>query len=212
MGNYNSTEEIKSGATNTPDSVQEIKPQIQIINKPSIPTHKSTKEWSENDYLNDLLGEEFLRSLPVISIQNGSTDYLDRVKEEDFVDDSGNTVSLVKGVDCHGRHFVSMRLDTSRLADKDTDGGEFIHERFIYTIFRRYTDLDSVWVICKSHYSQGESYVVEYALDCSTVIRENTRKNLQKLFTDYQSGNNGVSFEYRDWSGEEPKVLNIKFY
>jgi len=164
----------------------EVPPIFKAKFFPSVP------KWGRSpDFLLDIFGSELLEAMPVTGISNGTTDYLDQVREEDFRDDMGNPVSLIKGIDGFSRHFVSLKIKTIDVANGNTCD-------FIYTLFRRYTPEDSIWVLCKSHYSKSSDMnLMQNLLDFDTTVTPSLKQRLAELARSH----NGVVLPYNlyDW-------------
>lgn len=92
--------------------------------------------------LSPSFGEELLKTMPIIKITSGMTDYLDLVKPEEL---KGNTFGC--GIGPFNRSFVTMKV---KVEDKET--GKILQDA-VYTLFERYTGDHKFWVICISHNS-----------------------------------------------------------
>jgi hypothetical protein len=161
--------------------------------------------WDHHLYLSSLFGDDVLESIPTVGIANGSTDYLDIVKPSDFVD----MTHMVKGKDQFRRHFVSIGLQIT-----DTESG--VAEYFIYTIFRRYTDSNSCWVMCKSHYSESSSYIVNKLFDYDMILSQGTMGLLKRLIDDHFDKAQGVVVNDESYDYAERKKMKktyvVRFY
>ena len=116
--------------------------------------------------LDYLIEREMLARLPVLSVRNGTTDYIDIIDNETMVDDEGKTVCLGVFTDKFRRCGACMHVEVTDIATKK------ITENALYTIFNRYSDTPNPWVMCISHY-----YPSEHAYDGMTladIIRANT--------------------------------------
>lgn len=188
----------------------EVKEQIRAINffnevfqPAALP--RSQPKWSPNDYLEGLLGKELLDNIPTIGITSGSTDYLDLVKPNDFVDSNGNNTFMAKGICPFGRHFVTFGLELTNVETQEK-------KKYIYTVFRRYTSADSSYVICKSHFSSSsDGQLLESVLNISTLVTTNVYNTLKKLFDNFKSGNSGIDFEYEDTADNTKMKCTVKF-
>ena len=161
--------------------------------------------WDHHSYLSSLFGDNVLESIPTVGIANGSTGYLDIVKPSDFV----GLAHMVKGKDQFQRHFVSIGLQIT-----DTESG--VAEHFIYTIFRRYTDSNSCWVMCKSHYSESSSYIVNNLFDYDMILSQGALTLLKRLIDDHYDKAQGIvldneSYDYVE-SKKTKKTYIIRFY
>jgi hypothetical protein len=147
-----------------------VPPIFKARSNPSVP------RWDRSpDFLLGIFDSDVLERMPVTGISNGATDYLDQVKEEDFRDAMGNPVSSIKGIDGFQRHFVSLKIKTVDVADGTA------HD-FIYTLFRRYTPDNSIWVLCKSHYSKSRDMnLVQSLLDFDTIVTPSLQRRLAEL-------------------------------
>lgn len=90
---------------------------------------------NENNIYNPLVVQAFggvyaLEKYPVHDLGNrmGHTGYIDILRPDDL------SSPIVKGVDCYGRPFVSVRVQNKN-----------DNSRYVFTIFRRYTSPDSLW-------------------------------------------------------------------
>jgi hypothetical protein len=169
-----------------------------------LPTSK--KNWTSHEYLSDIIGDDILNSAPVIEITSGGTDYLDLVKPTDFVDSKGLPVCIIKGLDPFKRHYVSFG---AQLTTINTNGEQLENEYYIYTIFRRYTDHSSFWVMCKSHYSKSRGLKVDEVLDCSTSIGESGREKVKELFDAYKNNNKGIKGLYSVFDMEQKEYVKV---
>lgn len=85
------------------------------------------------------------RTLPAISVRNGTTDYIDMVSDFDlYAQDSKEPLAVGVFKDCFGRSGFAMRVTVT---DAKTDE---VRERCIYTVFQRYTG-GRMLVMCRSH-------------------------------------------------------------
>jgi len=190
----------------------EILPQMKIHsskdNKIYSPLPRSDPSFTSHPYLTDIFGDDLLAQIPTVSVTSGSTDYLDLVKPEDFIDESNNPVFMAKGIDCFKRPFVTMGLQVNKKSDVDFC---IDSKYYIYTIFRRYTDANSIWVICKSHYSPDGNHMVSNLLKCSTFITPEAKQILKKIIQDFKENNKGTELVYSSWNqGDEDYIM--KFY
>jgi len=92
--------------------------------------------------LSPTFGEELLKTMPIIKITSGMTDYLDLVKPEEL---DGNPFGC--GIGPFDRSFVAMKV---KVEEKKT--GKILQDA-VYTLFERYTDDHNFWVLCVSHNS-----------------------------------------------------------
>jgi hypothetical protein len=184
----------QSGITTTPyEDGKTIEPRCRVfqLNKEAKefgpkPLPISIPNWSGHEFLSDVVGDDILQSIPTIGIKSGSTDYLDLVRPDEFVDLDGKYVCIMKGIDVFKRHFVTFGI---KAISVDDPGNE---THYIYTLFRRYSENSSIWVLCKSHYSESSGLVVEMSLDCSPTVGKNGRELVKKLFSMYKNGNKGM--------------------
>lgn len=198
----------QSGPTTTPYEVgKHIEPCVRVFSSKDEftpqPLPKSTANWTPHKFLSDVVGDDLLNSIPTIGIKSGSTDYLDLVRPDEFVDSEGNNLFVMKGMDVFDRHFVTFGI-------KVTD--EKLKEKFyIYTAFRRYSSPDSIWVLCKSHYSHSEGHVVESILNSTSTIGEKGRDSLKRLFSMYKDGNLGMEGVSEMFDYEKDEYVEKKF-
>lgn len=89
-----------------------------------------------NSNMKDILLDKIKSSIPVydIGLKCGSTGYIDFVTVEDLGDND-----IVQGIDVYKRHFISIRY---RLIGKNNE----MNTIKVITIFKRYTDNDTIWV------------------------------------------------------------------
>lgn len=171
------------------------------------PLPKSGPNWSSHKFLSDIIGDEILDSIPIVGIKSGSTDYLDLVRPEEFVDSDGKKLYIMKGMDVFGRHFVTFGIKAD-CVDADTESKS---KFYIYTIFRRYTNLDSIWVLCKSHYSATSGHDVEAMLNCNPTIRDTGIDSLKKLFSAYKDNNKGFEGKCEVYCEKSDDFVEKKF-
>ena len=209
-----------AGPTTTPHvEGARIEPVIKVCGQDEQVANKqlprSVPSWNPHNYLTELFGDELLAEMPTIEITSGSTDYLDLVESDDFVDQNDNPVCMAKGIDPFGRHFVTMGLQVD-YKDGDENNAENKSEYYIYTLFRRYTDTNSGWVLCKSHCSKSRDFIIGSLLKCSTVVYDETIVILKKMLDDFQNRNTGIELSMEQWDGTKKdyvqKVCNVKFY
>lgn len=93
-----------------------------------------------HEYLAHLFGDDFLNSLPTIETLCGDTCYLDLVKPDELVDTDINPVYIAKGIACFERQFVTFGLQVKQI----TESNDVKDEYYIYTLFRRYTEPNSI--------------------------------------------------------------------
>lgn len=164
---------------------------------------ENEKQWNDHPFLVDLFGKKILDSTPHISVKSGGTDYLDIIKPRDFVDKNGKNVHMVKGIDRFDRHFVSFGF---KMKNIETDKEEFS----IYTIFRRYTDPNGGWVICKSHYSESLGHDLGIALgqEGSAWLQEKTKENIKKLVEEYdENGFSRINSNISEWDSNKKEYV-----
>ena len=92
---------------------------------------KNSKEYEEQmpNMLYDLI-KDHLPDIPILEWDHkfvGGTDYIDSIRE----DDMSNTIMC--GIDCYKRFFISFRIETTFLDTKQK-------KKTVQTIFQRYTD------------------------------------------------------------------------
>src|SRR5271169_2879100 len=109
-----------SGVTTTPyEDGKTIEPCVRSYSFDETfvpkPLPKSTPNWNSHKFLSDVVGDELLDCIPTVGIKSGSTDYLDLVRPEEFVDADGNKICLMKGIDVFKRHFVSFGIKLSEV-------------------------------------------------------------------------------------------------
>ena len=189
----------------------ELKPVVRIINDATIretegkTLPRSSGQWnpypSDVAYLSNIFGADLLDKMPIIAITSGSTDYLDLVSPRDFEDG----VFFVKGVDPFKRPFVSFALQV----DKANPDKTF---RYIYTVFRRYSNPSSIWMLCRSHWSESDGFLGDHLLKCSTSIYDETVEILKKMVQEFQSGNQGTLMNYKACDEKTPSEYRMKFY
>ena len=90
-----------------------------------IPLH--IKDYLLPGWLNNIVDFE---TLPILDIgkKQGWTDYIDFITVEDV------TAPVMRGVDIHGRPFITLRI-----IDRNTN------VKSVHTIFQRYTDCKEAW-------------------------------------------------------------------
>jgi hypothetical protein len=104
-----------------------------------------------NDTLSSILGDIDPMSLPVVAIQSGPTDYIDRVPYEMIVATEGS-----HGLVVFQDHFRRMGFAfTIKIVDVETNE---VVEDALYTVFQRYTG-SQMCVLCRSHRSKTEDSV-----------------------------------------------------
>jgi len=171
-----------------------------------------SQAWTSHEYLTNLFGDEFLDSIQTITTKNGSTDYLDRVESSDFVDSANNPVYMAKGIDQFDRHFITMGLCVTPKSDPNNTEDRY----YIYTLFRRYTESDSIWVMCKSHYSKDTDFIVPNLLKYSMTVTNEAYEILKRMIHDFKNGNNGIELQSETWKHNKNGYVNenyvIKFY
>lgn len=84
------------------------------------------------------MSENMWQSLPMTTVHNGPTDYIDGVEPRDL-----QGVAVCAFTDPFRRRGVAMRIRVS------IDGR--VIEEGIYTVFERYTDDPGLTVMCRSH-------------------------------------------------------------
>lgn len=152
------------------------------------------------EFLINLVGSDFLNSIPTIQVKNGNTDYLDLVDPKDFIDKDGNPVSLAKGVDINGREFLTFGIHLN-------NAGENFYE--INTIFRRYSDSNK-WVMCRSHCLGDYNYHFERLMEYEN-MSQNFINNFKNLIHNYQNENNGINLTYTDFLDRDFS-FNVKIF
>ncbi len=193
-----------------------VAPQIPSALSPQITVHPideihappepvvSLPRWDQTPvYLDNIFGKT-LGQIPIIGVLNGATDYLDMVRPKDFVDANGQPVCMAKGTDPYGRHFVSMGIKITQSNTKQT-------EHHIYTLFRRYTDRSSQWVMCKSHYSQSPSHVLNSLFGYSMTMTDVALGRLKELVTSYNHGNIGILLTAEVFDHTTHKYVNREY-
>lgn len=167
-------------------------------------------QWTAHPYLSQLFDDELLESIPTITTECGGTGYLDRVKPNDFIDENNVPVHMAKGIDQFDRHFVTMGLQVSSKSDPGDN------RYYIYTLFRRYTETYSIWVMCISHYSKNTDFIIPNLLRYSMVVTNEAWEILKKLLQNYKNGNNGIELTSDEWDYEKNEYVKkdyiIKFY
>jgi len=138
-------------------------------------------EESADEYLQQLVGADYA-SLKSVSVPVGYSGYLDLCDALHL-----KFARAVKGVDAHHRPFVVFYLELVE------DGA--IADCGIFTVFRRYSAHNSMYVVCRSH-SLPRNYGIEAVLG-DVRIDEDERVRLNALF---RSG------EY----SEETRTLRLK--
>jgi len=160
--------------------------------------------WCPHPYLTEIFGDPFLKTVPTITAINGCTDYLDRVKPSDFKD-----TCFVKGLDQFHRHFVSFGVEI-----KDRDNTVVSHS--IYTLFRRYTDTNSIWVMCQSHYSEDRKDHFNNMLRYSMQVTNEAQLILEILLCDFETRKCGLMLpceRFNHNTKEYDKIIyNVAFY
>lgn len=131
---------------------------------------------SQKNLIQTLVGDQDIyESIPVISIPNGTTDYLDRVKECMFPPQS----KWARG-ESIGRPFLTLKVHLIRDHQPDQ-----VYLQGIITIFQRYSNEDGSWAVCPSHFDhKGEgSYVTDFdiILECGARIHKDNQKNFENL-------------------------------
>ena len=134
-----------------------------------------------DEYLQQLVGADYA-SLKSVSVPVGYSGYLDLSDALHL-----KFARAVKGVDEHHRPFVVFYLELFE------DG--VVTDYGIFTVFRRYSAHDSMYVVCRSH-SLPRNYGIEAVLG-DVRIDEDERVRLNALF---RSG------EY----SEETRTLRLK--
>ncbi len=158
---------------------------MQSLTHPEQNKNSKSLSWYSDVYLTNIFGNDFLNSIPTIETSNGSTDYLDRIKPENFYNNTV-PVCLVKGIDAFKRHFVSFGIEINDESGK-------VMEHAIYTLFRRYTDPNSIWVMCKSHYSESQGYIFNNIFEYSMMVTDEARNHLINLIKDFKNENIGLT-------------------
>lgn len=97
--------------------------------------------WRGARYLEQLVGSQRYLSIRTIPASVGDTDYLDTVDRSEL-----HGAALCKGTDPLNRPFVCFRVTVVRAKNR-----QVYEEDAVYTLFQRYTDDDSVFVLCPSH-------------------------------------------------------------
>lgn len=178
-----------------------VSPQIKAYSISTVfepkPLPRSEAKWTPNEYLTQLFGEKLLDEIPTIEITSGQTDYLDLVKPTDFNEVHSHNLPLTgkentcmaKGMDVYGRHFVAFGFELFSEATNKT-------YHYIYTLFRRYSNLNSHYVICRSHYSEAENTFMDDIFDNSIGVNNKVYATLQKLIDNYRNGNSGLMIEH----------------
>uniref|UniRef100_A0A6C0BN47 Uncharacterized protein n=1 Tax=viral metagenome TaxID=1070528 RepID=A0A6C0BN47_9ZZZZ len=111
--------------------------------------------------------------MPVAQFKNGSTDYVDLVKDCDFP--AGH--DFIKG-ECLGRQVVAFKVRLSDDQKQHVDQG-------IMVFFQRYTDSLNTWVCFPSHLS-GKGDVgrkFQLAFDSGSRVNDHTVQCIQDLLT-----------------------------
>ena len=93
---------------------------------------KNSKEYEEQmpNILYDLI-KDHLPNIPILEWDHkflGGTDYIDRIRTNDMSN------SIMCGIDCYRRFFISFRIETTYLDTKQK-------ENTVQTIFQRYTNV-----------------------------------------------------------------------
>lgn len=160
--------------------------------------------WCPHPYLTEIFGDPFLDAVPTITTINGCTDYLDQVKPSDFKD-----TCFVKGLDQFQRHFVSFGVEI-----KDTDNTVVSHT--IYTLFRRYTDANSIWVMCQSDYSEDRKDHFNNMLRYSMQVTDEAELILEILLCDFKTRKCGLMLPCERFNRDTEKydkiIYNVTFY
>lgn len=102
-------------------------------------------------FFEDIFGRERIDAMPVIAVENGSTDYLDRIRPEEV------TAAFVKGIDPFSRRFVAFKVQNK--------AGEVA----VYCMFERYTACDTI-VMCESHRSASHNVDFHIAIGACTHV------------------------------------------
>jgi hypothetical protein len=132
-------------------------------------------QWAEVEFLADVFGNSILEKSPIVTLVNGSTDYLDLVDDSLFIDHGGNQISVIKGMDKFHREYVSMKVLVESRCDEESEYK--LYERAIYTVFRRYTD-ENMWVMCVSHYTPGK-HIFHQLIGACTAIGAGAKNKLE---------------------------------
>ncbi len=173
-------------------------------------TNSDKLMWVSHEYLTNIFDDDFLNNIPTIETTLGSTGYLDRIEPKDFCNNKGLPVCIIKGFDEFKRHFVSFG---TKIINNQTNE---IIEQSIYTLFPRYTDPNSSWVMCRSHYSDSLGYIFRNVFEYSVQVNNKALNHLKNLINNYKQANNGIvlSYEiYNDISNEYDKIpCTVKLY
>jgi len=153
------------------------------------------------EYIRDMMGDVLFNTLQPINpegVRLGDTGYLDRFSDDDF-----GQHYVVRGQDIYGRLFCSFRVVMSNNDEE---------HKFIYTVFQRFSDNPRKFVLCKSHYSDSKQYCFERLVNSGSArIDEEGYELLQRIFTNYNEGNEGEEYTITDYDGVETHYT-VKLY
>ena len=117
------------------------------IEKSGIKIYKEYKEQMPN-MLYDLI-KDHLPDIPILEWDHkfvGGTDYIDSIREDDMSN------SIMCGIDCYRRFFISFRIETTFLDTKQK-------KKTVQTIFQRYTDQSRIVMVSSNNDSLQENNV-----------------------------------------------------
>ena len=142
-------------------------------------------DWKNSKYLTDVFGQDLIDTMPTVHVQNGATDYHDLVKAADF---QGQL--FVKGVDDFCRHAVSFCVEIEK---EEKDGTWTRCSKSLKTLFQRYPQDSSFFVICNSHmYKHQDMYLFASLLDFSVAVDKKVTLHLKTLVRDFKLGQQSV--------------------
>lgn len=124
-------------------------------------------------YLEELVGATLFRGTKTILAVVGDTHYLDGVHRSEL-----QGTALCRGVDPLRRPFVTFRVTvrhnpSQRICEKDV----------VYTVFQRYTDDDSIFVLCPSHATPNTRAFAE-VVRATCLVTPAARAALYRFFRD----------------------------
>lgn len=145
------------------------------------------------EYIRKLMGDEFYNTIfckYYRDVKIGSSGYLDSFNKDDF---EGH--SIMMGHDLYRRWFCAFRVSM-------TDGDE--EYCYIYTIFQRFSDNPTKYVLTKSHFSESKTYHFERLFNSGSAnINDEGYRVLERIFADYANGNRGTKHIVSDFDGVE---------
>jgi len=147
-------------------------------------------------YIKGMLGDVLFNTLQPLDpeeVRIGNTGYLDLCSQK----------CIARGKDEYGRYLCSFCVVMSNNDEEHL---------YNYTVFQRFSDNPRKFVLCKSHYSDSKTNYFERLFNSgSATINEEGYKLLQRIFINYNEGNEGEEYTITDYDGVETQY-NVRLY